>query len=161
MNEHRSLKPTSIIIFGATGDLAKRKLFPAFYNLYIDGRMPEQFTIFALGRADNTDEHFKNYIKENLEQFSRRKMKPEDWEGFQTHIVYFQHQLDQENSYQELYHKLQDFDTAYGVRANRLFYLSIGPDFITTISNHIKKTALASDAGKDRIIIEKPFGRNK
>lgn len=161
MNEHRSLKPTNIIIFGATGDLAKRKLFPAFYNLYIDGRMPEQFTIIALGRADNTDENFKNYIKENLEQFSRRKLKPKDWEGFQSHIIYFRHQLDQESSYQALYQKLQDFDTVYGMRANRLFYLSIGPNFITTISNHIKKTLLASDAEKDRIIIEKPFGHNK
>ena len=72
MTENKALHPTTIIIFGATGDLAKRKLFPAFYNLYIDGRMPKGFNIVALGRADNTNEYFKNYIKENLEHFSRK-----------------------------------------------------------------------------------------
>ncbi|MCQ9633949.1 glucose-6-phosphate dehydrogenase [Chryseobacterium sp. WG14] len=161
MNENKILQPTTIIIFGATGDLAKRKLFPAFYNLYIDGRMPKGFNIVALGRADNTDEYFRNYVKENLEKFSRKKITSEDWAGFQAHITYFQHQLDQESSYQDLHQKLKDFDTVYGIRANRLFYLSIGPNFISTISNHIKNTALASDAKKDRIIIEKPFGHDK
>ncbi|SMC99409.1 glucose-6-phosphate dehydrogenase [Chryseobacterium sp. YR221] len=161
MNENKILQPTTIIIFGATGDLAKRKLFPAFYNLYIDGRMPKGFNIIALGRADNTDEYFRSYIKENLEKFSRKKITSEDWAGFQAHITYFQHQLDQESSYQDLHQKLKDFDTVYGMRANRLFYLSIGPNFIATISNHIKNTSLASDAKKDRIIIEKPFGHDK
>lgn len=161
MNQNKILQPTTIIIFGATGDLAKRKLFPAFYNLYIDGRMPKGFNIVALGRADHTDEYFRNYIRENLENFSRKKVTPEDWAGFQAHITYFRHQLDQETSYIELYQKLQEFDTIYGMRANRLFYLSIGPNFISTISNHIKNASLASDPQKDRIIIEKPFGYNK
>lgn len=161
MNENKSLRPTTIIIFGATGDLAKRKLFPAFYNLYIDGRMPKGFNILALGRAENTDEDFKNYVKENLENFSRKKLTQEDWAGFQAHITYFRHQLDQEDSYADLQKKLKNFDTIYGTRANRLFYLSIGPNFISTISNHIKKSELASDPKKDRIIIEKPFGHDK
>ncbi|KMQ64788.1 glucose-6-phosphate dehydrogenase [Chryseobacterium angstadtii] len=161
MDEEKAIYPTTIIIFGATGDLAKRKLFPAFYNLYIDGRMPEQFNIVALGRAENTDENFRNYIEENLEHFSRKKGTPRDWSGFRSHITYFQHQLDQESSYQALYQRLEDLDQEYGKRGNRLFYLSIGPNFIATISNHIKNTSLASDAEKDRIIIEKPFGHNK
>ncbi|WP_312175062.1 glucose-6-phosphate dehydrogenase, partial [Chryseobacterium sp.] len=161
MNENKSLRPTTVIIFGATGDLAKRKLFPAFYNLYIDGRMPKGFNILALGRAENTDEDFKNYVKENLENFSRKKLTQEDWAGFQAHITYFRHQLDQEDSYADLQKKLKNFDTIYGTRANRLFYLSIGPNFISTISNHIKKSELASDPKKDRIIIEKPFGHDK
>lgn len=71
MSEEKVLHPTTIIIFGATGDLAK--LFPAFYNLYIDGRMPEQFNIVALGRSENTNKNFRNYVVENLENFSRRK----------------------------------------------------------------------------------------
>jgi len=65
MSDNTILHPTTIVIFGATGDLAKRKLFPAFYNLYIDGRMPKGFNILALGRAENTDEKFSAYIKEN------------------------------------------------------------------------------------------------
>ncbi len=157
MNENRILQPTTIIIFGATGDLAKRKLFPAFYNLYIDGRMPKGFNIIALGRAENTDENFRNYVKENLEDFSRKKVTSEDWAGFQAHITYFQHQLDEEQSYKDLYQKLKDFDTVYGMRANRLFYLSIGPNFISTISNHIKNTSLASDSKKRQNHYRKTF----
>ncbi|AMR41176.1 glucose-6-phosphate dehydrogenase [Elizabethkingia anophelis] len=161
MSEEKVLHPTTIIIFGATGDLAKRKLFPAFYNLYIDGRMPEQFNIVALGRSENTNKNFRNYVVENLENFSRRKGTPKDWSGFKSHITYFQHQLDQEDSYQALNQKLEDLDNTYGTRGNRLFYLSIAPNFITTISNHIKNASLASDPAKDRIIIEKPFGHDK
>ncbi len=161
MNDNKNLQPTTIIIFGATGDLAKRKLFPAFYNLYIDGRMPKGFNIVALGRSENTDEKFKSYIKENLENFSRKKVTSQDWAGFQAHITYFQHQLDQESSYQSLQQKLNSLDEIYGMRGNRLFYLSIGPNFVATISNHIKSSSLASDPEKDRIIIEKPFGHDK
>ncbi len=161
MSEDKIKQPTSIIIFGATGDLAKRKLFPAFYNLFIDDRLPEQFNIIALGRAENTDENFRNHIKENLENFSRKKVTSKEWEDFQKHITYFQHQLDEENSYINLNQKLESYDQDYGTRGNRLFYLSIAPDFVSVISGHIKKTSIASDPATDRIIIEKPFGHDK
>lgn len=161
MTDINVLSATNIVIFGATGDLAKRKLFPAFYNLFIDGRMPENFNIIALGRSDHNDEYFRNYIKVNLEAFSRKNVTPEHWEAFQSHITYFQHQLDEENSYKNLNRKLLEFDSGFGVRGNRLFYLSIGPNFISTISNYIKNASLASEPDKDRIIIEKPFGYNK
>ncbi|RKE80438.1 glucose-6-phosphate 1-dehydrogenase [Epilithonimonas arachidiradicis] len=158
---NNTLNATNILIFGATGDLAKRKLFPAFYNLFIDGRMPDNFNIIALGRSDHNDEYFRNYIKVNLEAFSRKNVTAEEWDSFQSHITYFQHQLDDESSYINLNQKLEELDSQFGMRGNRLFYLSIGPNFVATISNHIKKTSLASQADKDRIIIEKPFGYNK
>lgn len=157
----KKLNATNIIIFGATGDLAKRKLFPAFYNLFLDGRLPEQFNIIALGRSEYQDENFRNYVKTHLEEFSRNKVTPEDWSQFESHITYFRHQLDEETSYRDLDAKLGALDETFGVRGNRLFYLSIGPDFVSVISNHIKNTALASDSEKDRIIIEKPFGHDK
>ncbi|WP_292010830.1 glucose-6-phosphate dehydrogenase [Chryseobacterium sp.] len=162
MDENNLLRPTTIIIFGATGDLAKRKLFPAFYNLYIDGRMPEQFNIVALGRGDNNDEDFRSYIKENLNIFSRNKLSKEEvWIEFKSHITYLKHQIDQEDSYRNLNEKLKIFDAEIGERANRLFYLSIGPDFIATISEHIKNAGLAGNPVQDRIVIEKPFGHDK
>lgn len=162
MEENKALQATSIIIFGATGDLAKRKLFPAFYNLFIEGRMPEQFNIIALGRADKNNDDFKNYIKENLVLFSRNQVSIDtEWEKFLSHITYFRHQIDEENSYRELDDKLKTLDTDYGVRANRLFYLSIAPNFVSIISDHLKNTALASNPSQDRIIIEKPFGHDK
>ncbi|MCS3529093.1 glucose-6-phosphate dehydrogenase [Chryseobacterium sp. JUb7] len=162
MEENHELQPSSIIIFGATGDLAKRKLFPAFFNLFIEGRMPDQFNILALGRADKNNDDFRKYIKENLILFSRNQAAIDThWEKFQSHIIYFRHQIAEENSYIELNTKLKTLDSEYGVRGNRLFYLSIGPDFVTTISEHLKNTALAANPTQDRIIIEKPFGHDK
>ena len=73
MSKFKNVNPTIIVIFGGTGDLAKRKLFPAFLNLYLDGRMSEKFQIIALGRAEKTDEDFRSYVSENLNIFSRKK----------------------------------------------------------------------------------------
>src|SRR6218665_2409481 len=73
MTKNKKMNPTIIVIFGGTGDLAKRKLFPAFQNLYLDDRMSEKFQIIALGRAQKSDEEFRSYVLENLNTFSRKK----------------------------------------------------------------------------------------
>lgn len=162
MSTVKNINPTIIVIFGASGDLAKRKLFPAFQNLYLDGRMDEKFQIIALGRAEKTNEEFRSYVLENLEKFSRKSgLSLEDTQKFISHITYLRHDIDKEESYQELDSKLNAIDQSFGLRANRLFYLSIAPSFITTISSNIKKIGLAANAKQDRIIIEKPFGYDK
>ncbi|WP_233592221.1 MULTISPECIES: glucose-6-phosphate dehydrogenase [unclassified Flavobacterium] len=162
MDNLNTINPTIILVFGATGDLAKRKLFPAFYNLYLDGRMPEKFEIIALGRAENSDAHYRNHVSENLNEFSRNKIASEkEFEQFASHISYLQNDIDKEESYVLMKQKLDAIDASFGVRANRLFYLSIAPSFIETISNNIKKLDLAANPEQDRIIIEKPFGYDK
>lgn len=162
MTNIKKIKPTIILIFGATGDLAKRKLFPAFYNLYLDGRMPEKFKIVALGRADNSDELFRDYVKTNLAEFSRNKITSDEaYQQFAANITYFQYNIDSEDSYSDLKLELDKTDVIFGERANRLFYLSIAPSFIATISNNINKFSLAANPDQDRIIVEKPFGYNK
>ena len=162
MNNVNTIKPTIIVVFGATGDLAKRKLFPAFYNLYLDGRMPEKFKILALGRAERSDTLYRDHVSENLTAFSRNKIaSTEAFQKFASHINYLQNDIDHEESYQILKQKLDAIDLFFGERANRLFYLSIAPSFIETITNNIKKMDLAANPAQDRIIIEKPFGYNK
>lgn len=162
MNNVKNTDPTIIVIFGSSGDLAKRKLFPAFQNLFLDGRMPEKFQIIALGRAEKSDEEFRNYVIENLKSFSRKgALSNEETQKFISHITYLRHDIDKEESYHELDSKLTSIDDAFGVRANRLFYLSIAPSFIATISGNMKKLRLAAKAKRDRIIIEKPFGYDK
>ncbi|MEO8535261.1 MAG: glucose-6-phosphate dehydrogenase [Flavobacterium sp.] len=162
MSNVKNINPTIIVIFGASGDLAKRKLFPAFQNLFLDGRMPEKFEIIALGRAEKSDEEFRNYVLENLKTFSRKAtLSPDETNKFISHITYLRHDIDKEESYQELNTKLNSIDTLFGIRANRLFYLSIAPSFISTISVYIKKIGLMPNVKQDRIIIEKPFGYDK
>ncbi|MEN2403140.1 glucose-6-phosphate dehydrogenase [Flavobacterium sp. MC2016-06] len=162
MSNVKNTNPTVIVIFGATGDLAKRKLFPAFHNLYLDNRMSDKFQIIALGRAENNDVDFRSYVIENLKEFSRNgNTSNENLLEFASNITYLKHNIDSEASYEELNSKLNSLDQSYDVRADRLFYLSIGPSFISTISDNINKFGLAADAKKDRIIIEKPFGYDK
>ena len=124
MNNGKTINPTIIVIFGATGDLAKRKLFPAFQNLFLDGRLPEKFQIIALGRAEKTQEEFSSYVIENLNNFSRKPADSDpDTQKFISHITYLRHDIDKEESYRELDSKLNSIDQGFGVRSNRLFYL--------------------------------------
>jgi glucose-6-phosphate 1-dehydrogenase len=162
MNNLETVNPTIILVFGATGDLAKRKLFPAFYNLYLDGRMPENFEIIALGRKKSSDALYRSHVSENLTEFSRNKItSKKEFEQFASHISYLQNDIDKKESYLLMKQKLDAIDSSFGARANRLFYLSIAPSFIETISNNIKKLELAANPDQDRIIIEKPFGYDK
>ncbi|PRD48081.1 glucose-6-phosphate dehydrogenase [Sphingobacterium haloxyli] len=162
MTHDRTTAPTSIVVFGGTGDLAKRKLFPAFFNLFIDEWMPKQFQILALGRKQYTQEGFRAYVLENLKEFSRNNNYTEEqWTSFSEKITFLNFDITDDSSFLNLNDKLTAFDVACNRRTNRLFYLSVAPSFIDKVSVNLHKTGLASNIEKDRIIIEKPFGYDK
>ena len=154
--------PTIVVIFGGTGDLAKRKLIPAFYNLFLDGYMPDKFAIIGLGRTPLDDEDYRSRLREGLNKFSRRG-KAEDglWKNFSASVSYCKSDINNEASYKELANTLDAIDRQWGIRANRLFYLSVAPQFIEAATVNINAAKLASIAATDRIIVEKPFGNNK
>lgn len=157
-NDH----PVIMVIFGGTGDLAKRKLIPALYNLYLENWLPENFAIIGLGRTELTDDQFRERLHEGLGEFSRSGAPdPEKWEVFKESISYFQSNINDPASYAELNQKMEDQSNAWGVRANRLFYLSVAPQFIEAVTVNIKNAGLAADVERDRMVIEKPFGHNK
>ncbi|GAB3655333.1 glucose-6-phosphate dehydrogenase [Echinicola sediminis] len=162
MKTTKKAAPTIIVIFGGTGDLAKRKLVPAFYNLYLDGWMPNKFAIMGLGRTELDADAYRQRLCEGLASFSRSgKPKKEKWEEFSPSINYLQSNINDAKSYSELAEKMDKIDEEWGVRANRLFYLSVAPRFIETVTLNLKESGLASQDDLDRIIIEKPFGTNK
>ncbi|GHE33958.1 glucose-6-phosphate dehydrogenase [Sphingobacterium griseoflavum] len=162
MTHDIQIKPTSIVVFGGTGDLAKRKLFPAFFNLYMDGRMPSQFQIIALGRQPYEQESFRDYVHENILAFSRNtNFSQEQWQAFQDHITFHKAHIDDDSSYDDLNMLFNKNDALWGERGNRLFYLSIAPSFIEQVSSGLKRFQLADDVTGDRIIFEKPFGYDK
>ena len=154
--------PTIIIIFGGSGDLAKRKLLPAFYNLFLDGWMPDQFAIIGLGLEEFTDVQYNDFIEKGLTQFSR-KGKPEgaSWDDFKSRISYIPSNMNEEITYTRLSAKVNALDQQWGFRAERLFYLSIAPRFVEVVAVNLHKLSLAADAAKDRVVIEKPFGHDK
>lgn len=158
----KNTTPTIIVIFGGTGDLAKRKLIPAFYNLYLDGWMQEQFAIVGLGRTQLDDDSYRNRLRQGTKEFSRNgDPEEEKWDIFKDAIFYFQSDIHEEAAFQQLANRLDKMDQDWGQRAKRLFYLSVAPQFIKTITSKLHIQGLASEPTFDHIIIEKPFGHDK
>jgi glucose-6-phosphate 1-dehydrogenase len=151
--------PQSIIIFGAGGDLCWRKLIPALYNLYLTDNLPENFFITAIDHGAITAVAFNKRLLEGINQFSRSgKADKNAWKQFSTHIHYLQGDFTNAALYISLYKLLKEQDKKTGQRLNRLFYYSVSPRFIETISEELYKNKIATQKETDRIIIEKPFG---
>ncbi|WP_346236247.1 glucose-6-phosphate dehydrogenase [Niabella insulamsoli] len=151
--------PANIVIFGGGGDLSWRKLVPAFYNLFINGYLPDQFTIFSIDFQNLTEAAYKKHILQGINLFSRSgKAKAADWKNFSKHLRFIQGDFTSDALYLQLIQTLDSNDKAFNTRATRLFYYSVAPRFIETISTNISKHNIANNRKQDRIIVEKPFG---
>lgn len=151
----------TFVLFGATGDLAKRKIYPALFNLFLDGKLPEVFSVIGLGRREWSDETFKANIERSLHSFSRREAS--DAEAVNKFLSFFRYHVlnvDRKEDYQSLLKLVEEREQALGAEPNRLFYLSVGPELFETIANHIQDSGLGDTKGWKRLVIEKPFGRD-
>ncbi len=157
--ERLPVHPTSLVIFGATGDLAHRKLLPALYNLAHEGALPERFELIGVARRDQEHEDFRAVARQSIERFSRRKPDPDVVEGLLADIRYIPGTFDDDKVYEELDRTLREFDYRAGHPLNRIFYLSTAPEFFPVIAGKLGESGLhqAQDA-EVRIVIEKPFG---
>lgn len=160
-NNHKKLGPTVIFIFGGSGDLNQRKLTPALYNLWLDGLMPEQFSITGTGRTDYSDEKFREHLLQGINEFSRRKDEQNgSWEEFATHISYLRMDVDNAADYSAMAKIISDHEAAWNVSANVLFYLAVAPQLVPEIATNLNKLEKAADKNKARIVVEKPFGHD-
>lgn len=160
MRVARAPEPASIIIFGATGDLARRKLVPALYNVARENYMPPVFNIIGFARKPRTDAAIRDEYKNAVTQFSRQKLETEIWDSFSQNIFYVQSNLDDPEGYQRLKAELERFDRDRGTAGNRLFYLAVPPELMPEIIDMLGKAGLSKSDGYTRIILEKPFGRD-
>jgi glucose-6-phosphate 1-dehydrogenase len=157
--ERLPVHPTSLVIFGATGDLANRKLLPAIYNLAHDGALPERFDLMGTSRADMSDEEFREMAIKAVRQFSRRPPDDAVLERLFAEARYVPGTFDDDALYGGLQSALEGFDRDAGQRLNRCFYLSTAPMFFPLIVRHLGAQGLDRVEGADvRVIIEKPFG---
>ncbi|HEX8976671.1 MAG TPA: glucose-6-phosphate dehydrogenase [Solirubrobacteraceae bacterium] len=157
--ERLPVHPTSLVIFGATGDLAHRKLLPALYNLGHEGQLPERFEMVGVGRRDQEHEDFRDAAQASIERYSRRKPDPDVLGGLLDNMRYVQGNFDDDQIYQELTRTLEEFDERAGRRLDRVFYLSTAPEFFPLIAGKLGAFGLAHDDEVEvRIVIEKPFG---
>ena len=153
-------KPTSLLIlFGATGDLALRKLYPSLFRLYKKDKLSNQFAVIGVARRSLTDEEYHNNIKDSI-LTALKDVSPSEIDTFITHFHYHSHDVEDTNSYERLKDLADTLDASYQLEGNRLFYLAMAPEFFGTISKHLKSGGLTQTSGFKRLIIEKPFGKN-
>ena len=148
------------VIFGASGDLSRRKIIPSLYSLYILNLLPEKFTVLGVSRSEFNDDGFRKKMKPAVLEF-----KDVDDSGrideFMNKIHYLHFQYDDISSYISLKQQLETYRKTLNINGNTLFYLATPPSLFETIPRHLAATGLNSQAeGWKRLIIEKPFGND-
>jgi glucose-6-phosphate 1-dehydrogenase len=157
--ERLPVPATTLTIFGATGDLAHRKLLPALYNLAHEGALPERFNLVGVARRDMPDEDFRSEARESICKYSRREPDDTVLDGLLGRMHYIGFSFDDQAGYGKLSEKLSELDEEGGGKLNRTYYLSTAPDFFPVIIQALKDADLNFDRDVDvRCVIEKPFG---
>ena len=146
-----------ITFFGATGDLASRKLYPALFRLFQKGFIRNHFAVIGTARREWTDEHFREVVVKSVQSLTEDVNQAEE---FASHFYYQAHNVTDTHHYVVLKELSEKLDQQYGIEGNRIFYLAMAPSFFGTITQHLKDEALLTDHGYNRLIIEKPFGKD-
>ena len=157
----KTADPCTVIIFGASGDLTKRKLVPALYRLVRQKLVPPQFAIVGQARTENTNEAFRAKMKQSVAQFSEeKKVDDAEWASFEKGLYYLPSDIGKSEDYKKLSDLLDGIDRDHGTAGNRLFYLSVAPRFYAQAVEELGKAGLtkAKPGSWVRVIIEKPFG---
>jgi glucose-6-phosphate 1-dehydrogenase len=154
--------PFCVVIFGASGDLTKRKLVPALYALAAERALPDGFTVIGAGRSDISDEEFRADMREGIEQYGRVHLTAETWEKFAASMHYVEFDMNAANGFDSLKNVLAAADRERGTAGNRLLYFSTPPNAVLPLVDKLNAAGLTTQAPGTfvRVIIEKPFGRD-
>ncbi|MHB8532404.1 MAG: glucose-6-phosphate dehydrogenase [Solirubrobacteraceae bacterium] len=157
--ERLPVPPTTLVIFGATGDLARREQLPALYNLAHEGALPEHFHLVGVSRKEKAHEDYRQECEEAIEQFSRRKPDRDVLKGLLANVKYVPGTFDDDSVYGELGKVLDHFEQQAAEPLNRAFYLSTAPSFFPVIVEALGRSKLSThEQAEVRLIVEKPFG---
>ncbi|HKW77472.1 MAG TPA: glucose-6-phosphate dehydrogenase [Candidatus Limnocylindria bacterium] len=151
-------QPATLVLFGGSGDLARRKLLPALYNLALQRLLPASFAVVGAARSAQTDDEFRTELQSAVAEFSRTKpINEEVWSSFAQNVRFVA--TPDDAGYDALARKLADVDREVGTNGNRLFYLATPPQAYAPIIRAIGKHGLRGP-GWSRVVVEKPFGRD-
>ncbi len=154
-------QPAIFVIFGGTGDLNKRKITPALYNLFLDNWLPEKFIIIGNGRSELSDSDYRKNLLDGINQFSRKgKANKTKWDEFATRIFYQSANVNDAKSYEAFTAAIKKYEAEWKQKPVIIFYLAVSPNLFPVIAGHISKNKLAEESDYTRIVIEKPFGRD-
>jgi glucose-6-phosphate 1-dehydrogenase len=154
--------PGVMVIFGASGDLAKRKLFPALYHLMTDGLLSKHFRIIVVERRDRDADAYRDYIDTTARPFISKENSASLWQELLQRIHYLNGDLNDADTYTRMSAMLDEIDSSYHTGGNCLFYLATPPDTFGDIATQLHAAGLATEHGDQwrHLVVEKPFGRD-
>ena len=156
--------PCTLVIFGGSGDLARRKLIPAVYNLLLDGILPPNYAILGNGRKPLSDPDFRQTAREAIVKYSRQKISEKVWPDFERRLFYVGGLIEDPKAYKALRQRLEQIEADLKLPGNRIFYLAIPPTSIADAVEGLRSAGLvqapSSEGPFSRVIVEKPIGRD-
>ena len=160
---HVAAEPATIVIFGGAGDLTRRKLLPALYNLHLDGLLPPRIAVVAAGRNTFTDEAYRAFAREGIERFSRRPIDERQWPAFAEALFFVTLDLQDPHAFPTLGARLDTIEHERGLPGNRVYYLAVPSSLYKATVEQLARARFVgpADAGPfARVIVEKPIGRD-
>lgn len=151
-------KKVLLTLFGATGDLAARKLYPALYQLYKKNHLSKQFAMIGTGRREWSDEYYRQIVKSSIQDIDS---KYELQDEFTNHFYYYSLDVTSVDSYRDLKVYSNQIAEKHKVSDNRIYYLSMSPSFFKVITENLKNFGFLDFGGFNRVIVEKPFGEDE
>ena len=151
-----------VVIFGAAGDLTKRKLIPALYNLKHSDLLSENFAVIGVARAEMNDDEFRHRLRDDMNQFATDKIDETEWKWLADRLYYLAGDFDDDGTYERVKARLPELDQKHQTGGNYCFYLSSAPKYFAPIVEQLGRTKLAREDSNHwrRVVIEKPFGRD-
>lgn len=154
--------PCTIVIFGASGDLTKRKLLPALYNLKVLKLLPENFAVVGVAVSESNDELYRAKITEDIGKYATGSVDKAEWDDFAKRSYYISGDFNDANTFTTLANKIAEVQKTHNLPGNVLFYLAVSPTFFAKVVDQLGTAGLTTETGNAwrRVIIEKPFGRD-
>jgi glucose-6-phosphate 1-dehydrogenase len=161
-DEAQRASPCAIVIFGAAGDLTKRLLIPALYNLARSNLLPKDFAIVGVARGQMSTDDFRTKMSRDIQEFATVPVDPQIWQWFEQRLYYLAGEFQDADTYNQLQGLLATVDTECGTQGNYLYYLAVAPNFFCDIIWQLGSVGLTREENGHwrRVIIEKPFGHD-
>ena len=162
VESHEPAPPCTMVIFGGAGDLTKRKLVPALYNLAASGLLGNEFAVIAVARAEMTSEEYRTRMAADLREFATGTVDAAISERLEKVLYYLPGEFGDAGTYTRLREQLAEVDKRHGTRGNHLYYLATAPEFFAEVVGQLARADLLRESGGawQRVVIEKPFGRD-
>jgi glucose-6-phosphate 1-dehydrogenase len=154
--------PCVMVIFGAAGDLTRRKLIPALYNLASEQLLSREFAIVGVARTPMTTDQFRDKVSSDIKEYATSPLDSDLWEWFVRRMYYITGDFDDPNTYAQLSEALKKADKDHATHGNYFFYLATAPTYFAPVVQQLGKNGLVTESNTQwrRVIIEKPFGRD-